>query len=151
METPITIMQQELLSLSLEVRLQFRDSTIARRIPNKETSVTQALYQEEVVINEETEVTISLFLAFPHPEVHYAPNSSITISDPVQTYYRLLPPGFDPVKEALTVALESSAIWSIAVFIDNHHRLECILDPEWSPCLRSGAMNLDLPMTPPSD
>ena len=110
MEMPITIMQRELLSLSLEVRLQFRGSTITRHIPNKETPAAQALYQEEVAINEETEVTIPLFSAFCCPEVYYAPNSSITISNPVETYYQLLPPGFDPVKEALTVALESSVI-----------------------------------------
>ena len=91
--------------------------------------MAQALYQEEVAINEETEVTIPLFSAFACPEVYYAPNGSITISDPVETHYQLLPPGFDPVKEAITVALESSAIRSIAGFVDNHHRLECILDP----------------------
>ena len=76
-----------------------------------------------------TEVTIPLFSAFSCPEVYYAPDSSITISDQVEMYYRSLPPGFDPVKAALTVALESSVIRLIAAFIDNHHRLECILDP----------------------
>ena len=92
-------------------------------------SSSPTLYQEEVVINKETEVTIPLFSAFSCPEVYYAPNSSITISNPVKTYYRSLPPGLDPVEEALTVALESSAIQLIAAFVDNHHRLECILDP----------------------
>ena len=80
-------MQRELLSLFPEVRSQFRDSTITWRIPNKETLAAQALYQEEVAINEETEVTIPLFSAFLCPEVYYAPDGSITISDPVETYY----------------------------------------------------------------
>ena len=59
----------------------------------------------------------------------YAPDGSVTISDPVETYYQLLPLGFDPVKEALTVSSESSTIRSILAFIDNNKRMECILDP----------------------
>ena len=128
LEMPITIMQWELLWLSPEVKLQFRDSTITWRIPNKETPATQALYKEEVVISKEAEATIPLFSTFSCPEVYYAPDGSITIFDLVEMYYRLLPPGFDPVKEGLTIALESSVIQSIAAFVDNHHRLECILD-----------------------
>ena len=92
-------------------------------------SMTQALYQEEVVINEEAEFIIPLFSTLSCPEVYHAPDGSITISDPVKMYYQLLPPGFKPVKKALTIALESSAIQSIKAFVDNHHRLECILDP----------------------
>ena len=129
LEAPITITQRELLSLSPEVRSQFRDSTITRRVPNKESPTTQALYHEEAAVTSEAEVTIPLFSAFSLPEVFYAPDGSVTISDPVETYYRSLPPGFDPMEEALTVSLESSAIRSIMAFVDNHHRMECILDP----------------------
>ena len=129
LEAPITITQRELLSLSPEVRSQFRDSTITKRIPTKESPTAQALYQDEVAIDSETEITVPLFSAFSSPEVFYAPDGSITISDPVETYYRSLPPGFDPVEEALTVALESSAIRSIEAFVDSRHRIECILDP----------------------
>jgi hypothetical protein len=67
-------------------------------------------------------------VAFSIPEVHYAPDGSVTIPDPVETYYWSLPPGFNPVEEALTIALESSVIWSIMAFVDNHYRVECILD-----------------------
>jgi hypothetical protein len=70
-----------------------------------------------------------LFAAFSVPEVYYAPDGSVTISDPVETYYRSLLPGFNPVEEALTIALESSAIQSIMAFVDNCYRVECILDP----------------------
>jgi hypothetical protein len=129
LETPITITQRELLSLSPEVRSQFRDSTITRRVPTKESRATQALFQEESISIEETEVTIPLFAAFSVPEVYYAPDGSVTISDPVETYYRSLAPGFNPVEEALTVALESSAIRSIMAFVDNRYWVECILDP----------------------
>jgi hypothetical protein len=95
----------------------------------KEAGATQALFQEESTGIEETEVTVPLFAAFSVPEVYYAPDGSVTISDPVETYYRSLPPGFNPVEEALTVALESSAIRSIMAFVDNRYRVECILDP----------------------
>lgn len=129
LETPITITQRELLSLSPEVRSQFRDSTITKRIPTKDTTTTQALCQEETHTDDEAEVTMPLFSTFSCPEVFYAPDGSVTISDPVETYYRSLPPGFDPIEEALTVSLESSAIRSILAFVDNRHRMECILDP----------------------
>jgi hypothetical protein len=70
-----------------------------------------------------------LFAAFSVPKVYYGPDGSITISDPVETYYQLLLPGFDPVEEALTIALESSVIQSIMASVDNRYRVECILDP----------------------
>jgi hypothetical protein len=90
--------------------LQFRDSTITRRVPTKELIATQALFQEESTSIEETEVTVPLFAAFSIPELYYALDGSVTISDPVETYYQSLPPGFNPAEEALTVALESSVI-----------------------------------------
>ena len=110
METPITIMQRELLSLSPEVQSQFRDSTITVRIPNKDIQTTQALWQEEIETTNEIEQLLPTISTFTLPTVTYAPNGSITISDLIEAYYRLLPPGFDPLEEALTVSLESSAI-----------------------------------------
>jgi hypothetical protein len=44
LDTPITITQRKLLSLSPEVRSQFRDSTITRRVLTKESGATQALF-----------------------------------------------------------------------------------------------------------
>jgi hypothetical protein len=67
--------------------LQFRDSTITRRVPTKESAATQALFQEESNSIEETEVTVPLFVAFSVPKVYYAPDGSMTISNPVETYY----------------------------------------------------------------
>jgi hypothetical protein len=62
-----------LLSLSLEVQSQFRDSTITRRVLTKESTVTQALFQEESTSIEETKVTIPLFAAFSVPMPLMAP------------------------------------------------------------------------------
>jgi hypothetical protein len=87
LDTPITITQRELLSLSPEVQSQFRDSTITRRVPTKESTATQALFEEQSTSIEETEVTIPLFAAFSVLKVYYAPDGSMTISDPVETYH----------------------------------------------------------------
>ena len=129
METPITITQRKLLSLSPEVWSQFRDSTITRRISNKDIQTTQAFWQEEIETTNEIEQLLSTISTFTLPTVTYALNGSITISDPIEAYYQLLPPGFEPLEEALTVSLESSVIQSILACIDTKERVECILDP----------------------
>jgi hypothetical protein len=54
-------------------------------------TATQALFQEESTSIEETEVTVPLFAAFSVPEFYYAPDGSVTISNPVETYYQSLP------------------------------------------------------------
>ena len=127
MEAPITITQRELLSLSSEVQFQVRKSTTMRHLPNKDLPTTHALAHQET--DEGEEVTFPIFSAFSLPEVTYAPDGSVTISDPVETYYGSLPPGFNPVEEALTVSLKSSTIRIILAFVDNNQKMECILDP----------------------
>ena len=122
-------MQRELLSLSPEVWSQFRDSTITRRIPNKDVQTTQALWQEEIETVNEIEELFPTILTFALPTITYAPNGSITISDPIKAYYQLLPPGFDLLEEGLTISLESSAIQSILAGINTKQRVKCILNP----------------------
>ena len=129
METLIMIMQRELLSLSPEVWSQFRDSTITRRISNKDVQTTQALWQEEIETANKIEQLLPTISTFALPTVTYALNGSITISNPIKAYYRSLPSGFDLLEDALTVSLESSAIWFILACIDTKQRFECILDP----------------------
>ena len=93
------ITQRELLSLSPEVQSQFRNSTITRRISNKDIQTTQALLQEEIETADEIEHLLPTILTFALPTVTYAPNGSITISNPIKAYYQLLPPGFDHSKK----------------------------------------------------
>ena len=87
MKTPITIMQRELLSLSPEVQSQFRNNTITRRIQNKDVQTTQVLWQEEIETENEIEQLLLIILTFALPTVTYAPNGSITISNPIKAYY----------------------------------------------------------------
>ena len=68
------------------------------------------LWQEEIETANKIEQLLPTISIFALPTVTYAPNGSITISDPIEAYYQLLPPGFDLLEEALTVSLESSAI-----------------------------------------
>ena len=109
--------------------MQFRDSTIPRRIPNKDIQTTQALWQEEIETTNEIEQLLPTISTFALPIVTYAPNGSITISSPIKAYYQSLPPGFDPLEEALTVSLDLSVIQSILACVDTKQRVECILDP----------------------
>ena len=87
------------------------------------------LWQEEIETANEIKQLLPTISTFALPTVTYAPNGSITISNPIKAYYQLPPPGFDPLEEALTVSLESSVIQSILVCIDTKQRVKCILDP----------------------
>ena len=79
------ITQRELLLLSPEVQLQVRESTSMRHLPNKDLPTMHTLVHQET--DKEDEVTFPIFSAFSLPEVTYAPDGSVTISDLVETYY----------------------------------------------------------------
>ena len=81
------ITQRELLSLSSEVQSQFRDSTITRRMPNKDVQTTQTLWQEEIETANEIEQLLPTILTFALPTVTYVQNGSITIFNPIEAYY----------------------------------------------------------------
>ena len=49
--------------------------------------------------------------------------------DPIETYYKSLPPGQHPDPDKLIVAMESCAVRSIFALVDNSQKRECILDP----------------------
>jgi hypothetical protein len=82
--------------------------------------------------------------------VYYAPNGSVTISNPVETYYQSLPPGCNPVEEALTVALESDQLWPLLT-IAIRYNVSWTLVVKLLLCQQVDAMNLALLMAPPSD
>lgn len=131
MDTPITITQRELLSLSPEVRSQVRDITTTRRIPNNSTVSQVALQLEEdsnAFMEEELENT-SVDALHLKRNCKYPPNGAIVVSDPVERYYRSLPPGQSPDPDRLIVAKDSSAVRSLLAIIDASEKTECILDP----------------------
>src|SRR5208282_5685898 len=130
METPITITQRELLSLSPEVRSQVRDTTITHRIPNKDVPTTQNLYQDqdsdyEDIVTTFPVTTYAVADAYNRP----IPRDAVIVEDPVEAYYRSLSPGEEANLGHLIVSSDSCAVRSVHSLVDNSHRVECILDP----------------------
>jgi hypothetical protein len=127
MDSPITITQRELLSLSPEVRSQVRDVTTTRRIPNNPAIVSQNSLQ----LDEENTADLQIDILHARQCIHnrIPPKGAIIIDDPVDRYYRSLQPGEAPDPERLSVAKDSSAVRSIFAIIDSTRRKECILDP----------------------
>lgn len=133
MEAPITITQRELLSLSPEVRSQVRDVTTTRRIPNAPPLASQNALQVDEDISDDNLDRASSETFHSQPCcVHRRnppPHGAIIIPDPIERYYRSLPPGQAPDPDRLIIAKESSAVRSIFAVIDSTKRKECILDP----------------------
>ena len=127
METPITITQRELLSLSPEVRSQVRDTTTHCRIPNKDNLTSQNLYEDLEDIDFD-----SLTMTFPVTTVDAyhrpIPAGALIVEDEIEIYYQSLGEKEDPIMEHLIVG-DSHAIRSVQALIDSSHQVECILDP----------------------
>jgi hypothetical protein len=122
-KTPLTITQEELLSLAPEVRARFREAITTRRNPTKEDSAESHLYADD---NRVTETYFAPTIAYQHRS---PPPGATVIPDPIETYYRGLAPGEEPDMEYLTVAKESHALRSIFPLVDNSQKIECVLDP----------------------
>jgi hypothetical protein len=138
MEAPITITQRELLSISPEVRSQVRDVTTMRRVSNNPAVASQNALQledeayDEVIDADPDGAMFALPCCAPHPRFRQPrelPSGAIIVPDPIERYYRSLPPGQSPDPDRLIVAKESSAVRSIFAVIDNTNKKECILDP----------------------
>ncbi|KAJ3510089.1 hypothetical protein NLJ89_g4871 [Agrocybe chaxingu] len=135
LNTPVTITQRELLSLSPEIRAQYRESTTTRRQPTKDTPTQAALLEEDPIDPPFPErITNSLYslprsISLASSQHHHPPEGSIVIPDTYETYYRSLQPGESPDPDRLVVAMESAALRSIVPLVDNKQHVECILDP----------------------
>ena len=153
LEAPITITQRELLSLSPEVRSQVRDAVSSKRIPNKDavplhTHATMLqdtalidegltdeemayLFPDEEVVSFEDTGTMAPVLAFSTTPVlnKNLPPDALVASDDFDEYYRTLPTGQSPDKAKLHVAKESSALRAVVPLVNNHLKVESILDP----------------------
>jgi hypothetical protein len=68
------------------------------------------------------------FFAVHRAHYRTPPQGSIIIDDPMEKYYKSLSPGEEPDADRIIVAMESSAICSIFVLIDNSQKRECILN-----------------------
>jgi len=140
LETPLTITYHELLSLAPEVRAQVREAITSKRVPTKEPTPSN-VYQDTDLTPEELsylmpdEIPVS-FDTDPTPIMALSSTSASTptsrgiiIDDPIEQYYRTLKPGESPDPDAIVVAKESLALRSISPLINNHMKVESILDP----------------------
>jgi aspartyl protease/uncharacterized protein DUF4100 len=131
LDTPITVTQRELLSLSSEVRAQLREATTVRRIPAQATKETTAevvsFLRTEDSDDEDETPTVPTF-AVPNSRHRVPPEGALVIPDPIETYVHSLPRGKVPDPDKLIVSCENAAVRSVFALVDNNRKKECILD-----------------------
>jgi hypothetical protein len=131
LDVPVTITQRELLSISPEVRSQYREATTTKRNPNNERQAQANLLEEvespQTVYNRLNSAPVSVSIV--GSQHRSPPEGSTILNDPVDIYYRSLGPGQRPDPERIIVAKESLALRSVFAIVDNAQKVECILDP----------------------
>jgi len=147
MEAPITITHRQLYSIAPEVRAQTREVLSGKRIATDtgKAREVQFLEADEVIMEGVSPADEDLFGSVSNQRTEQftqdMPSSFVTaatapaaraaepliIPDPYEAYLRKFPAGHPP--DTLIVAKESSALCSILPMIDNHLRIESIMDP----------------------
>ena len=131
MTTPfVTLTQQELLSLSPEVRQKVREAVTPKRLTTGDARETKAARM--VTIEDDDAEDDDDDDDPPADPVLCGSLSSVgtngyVIPDPYECYLNSLAPGQEP--ELLTVTKESHALRSIFLLVDNQERIESIVDP----------------------
>jgi hypothetical protein len=144
METPITVTQRELLSLSPEVRAHVADITIKKRVPREQPAMVMIeevsdddednLYSEEEDEPErkaprkpEGAREAHMPAAFVAAARSLPPDATI-IADPYEAYLRESANSSEQSKP-VRVAAESNALRAILPTVDGQDKVEAILDP----------------------
>jgi hypothetical protein len=139
METPITITQRELLSLSPEVRTQIAEVTTKKRILKEQATMmvedvlnSDPEEDEDLPKPQQPEVTRVNYVqpqpvTVAAPKTRIVPENATIIEDPYEVYLREHTDGDKP--DPVQVAAESSALRAITPTIDNQDKVEAILDP----------------------
>ena len=158
METPITVMQRELLSLAPEMRIQVTDATNRHRVPREQ--VVQAMVEEVEDEDEHNPAAEQTYLApelqaiieeaedidrsdqivrdsarLSHMPAAFAaaarvppPNATI-IADPLEMYLHEHPGDSNAADSKIVVAAESRALRAILPVVDGQDKVKAILDP----------------------
>jgi hypothetical protein len=143
LKTPFTITYHELLSLVPEVCTQIREAITHKRVLNvavqsntlQEAYLTEEeltyLMPDEVPLPflEETEPAAIMALLAPPQKQLSIPLDAIIVDDPINEYYKTLGEGEAPDPDQIVVAKESSALRSIVPLVNNHLKVESILNP----------------------
>jgi hypothetical protein len=128
--------------LASEVRTQIRKAITHKRVPNvvvQSNTLQQAYLMEEELIYlmpdevplpflEETEPAAIMVLLAPLQKQSSIPLDAIIVDDPIDEYYKTLGEGEAPDPDQIVVAKESSALRSIVLLVNNHLKVESILD-----------------------
>jgi hypothetical protein len=150
LETSFNITHRELLSLSPEVRSQIRDAVSSKRTATKEGGAPvnaqinmcqdieiedelsneelAYLFPDEEIVPYEVEPNVLAFAATAVSTKHLPIDAAIA-GDPYDDYYRTLPVGQAPDRTKLVVAKESYALRAVVPLVNNHLKVESILDP----------------------
>jgi len=135
----VTVLPEELLSLSPEIRQKMRDAVTPKWVITSDATESQTLvthYNSEVPLPFVGEVIDPGPVCMGHgipppagiiPKYCTLPPSAIIIPDPYEMYLNSLEPGTQP--DVLTVAKESHALRSLMMLIDNQTHVESIINP----------------------
>ena len=140
MATQVTLTQQELLSLSPEVRAPVCEATSNWWTPpNKETTnkdINVLADDPELLAafndlnnnnNNNGPMTLTFVNSIFVSSASSAPQAgSLVIPDPYQTYLKTLVP--EAVPDTLVVTRELSALWSIFLLVDHQQHVKSIID-----------------------
>jgi hypothetical protein len=119
MNTPcITLSQQELLSLSPEVRQHVREAVTPKRLVPTGTRETKKVTIEEIPDEDDP---------LPFADAQDDDEEAYIVPDPYETYLNALEPGQLPA--TITVAKESHALRAIHMLVKNMEHVESIVDP----------------------
>jgi hypothetical protein len=119
MNTPcITLSQQELLSISPEVRQHVREAVTPKRLVPTGTRETKKVFIEEIPDEDDP---------LPFADEDDDETTAFVIPDPYETYLNALQPGQIP--EQLIVAKDSHALRSIHMLVKSSEYVESIVDP----------------------
>ncbi|KAJ7434588.1 hypothetical protein FB451DRAFT_1012096, partial [Mycena latifolia] len=115
MNTPVTLSQHELLSISPDVRAQYKDATTGRRTAT-DAPIAPTMPQ--------------LLNTVENPLPFDSEPNALVASDDFATLYDA---GVLPDPGELAVAVDSCAIRSVMPIVDNQERIECIYDTVRAP------------------
>jgi hypothetical protein len=149
MQTPcVTLTQQELLSLSPEVRQKVREVVTAKRVVTDVRDGVQqvATQYQAVTVEDEPDEDEYDPLPFSEPTISITQADitpvEVIVPDPYECYLSSLDPG--QAVETLTVAKESHSLRSVFLLVDNNTHVESIIDPGCQIVAMSEAVCIDL-------
>jgi hypothetical protein len=128
MQTPfITLSSEELLAIAPDVRYKVRDAVTPKRLAERTTATASIVEVEDDPLpsTDAIDPIESRDTSSRHDNTD-PPIGAYISTDPIETYYKTLPPGVLP--RPIVVSKESHALRSINLMVNARKKIECILD-----------------------